>query len=101
MKKLLQVVICTLLSLLSIAVFAQKPKNTIDAEVMFTELRSNAPVGGCGCFWMQGGTGELALPLWRNFSFVAEANGETTGKNNIPGFNVGLSLMTGLGGLRY
>jgi outer membrane immunogenic protein len=98
MNKLTQVIIGTLLSSLSIAAFAQKPKNTIDAEVMFTELRANAPVGGCGCFWMQGGTGELALPLWRNFSAVMEAGGQHT--NQIPGFNTGLSLVTGMGGLR-
>jgi outer membrane immunogenic protein len=98
MNKLTQVIIGTLLSSLSIAAFAQKPKNTIDAEVMFTELRANAPVGGCGCFWMQGGTGELALPLWRNFSAVMEAGGQHT--NQIPGFNIGLSLVTGMGGLR-
>jgi outer membrane immunogenic protein len=67
--------------------------------VTFSELHTNAPVGGCGCFWMPGGTGELAIPVWRNFSAVAEAGGQhTTG--NIPGFNVGLGLISGMGGLR-
>lgn len=98
MKKLTRIFVYTLLSSLSLAASAQKPKNTIDATIMFTELHANAPVGGCGCFWMSGGSGELAIPIWRNFSAVAEANGEHTG--NIPNFNVGLSLMTGLGGLR-
>jgi hypothetical protein len=87
----------TLLLFSAVAV-AQRPQNTFDASVMYTELHANAPVGGCGCFWMQGGTGEIAIPLWRNFSGVMQVNGETTG--NIPNFNVGLSLLTGLGGLR-
>lgn len=86
-----------LLSLTSIAP-AQKPANRIDASVMFSELHANAPVGGCGCFWMAGGTGELSIPIWRTFSAVAEAGGQHT--DHIPGFNVGLSLVTGMGGLR-
>jgi outer membrane immunogenic protein len=87
-----------LLSLAPVAV-AQKPKNALDVTVMFSELHANAPVDGCGCFWMPGGTGELALPLWKNFSAVAEAGGQhTTG--NIPGFNVSLGLVSGMGGLR-
>jgi outer membrane immunogenic protein len=77
---------------------AQWPGNSIDLTVMYSELRANAPVGGCGCFWMAGGTGELSFPVWRNFSAVMEAGGQHTG--NIPGANVGLSLVTGMGGLR-
>ena len=86
-----------LLSLTSIAP-AQKPANTIDASLMFSELHANAPVGGCGCFWMAGGTGELSIPIWRTFSAVAEAGGQHT--DHITGFNVGLSLVSGMGGLR-
>jgi outer membrane immunogenic protein len=87
-----------LLSLTSAAMAQQKPANTFDASATFSELRANAPVGGCGCFWMAGGTGELTYPVWRNFSGVAEVAGHSTG--NIPGFNVGLSLVSGMGGLR-
>ncbi len=47
---------------------------------------------------MSGGTGEIAIPVWRNFSGVIQVNGEHT--DHIPNFNVGLSLLTGLGGLR-
>jgi outer membrane immunogenic protein len=100
MNKLTRIFVYTLLSSLSLAVLAQKPKNTIDVTVVFTELHANAPVGGCGCFWMGGGTADLAIPIWRNFSAVMEANGQTTGNATIPGFNVGLSLMNGLGGVR-
>ena len=98
MNKLIRIFVYALLPLLALAALAQKPKNTLDATVMFTELRANAPVGGCGCFWMSGGTGEIAIPIWRNFSAVAQVNGQRTG--NIPDFNVGLSLLNGLGGLR-
>ena len=98
MNKLIRIFVYALFPLLPLAALAQKPKNTLDATVMFTELHANAPVGGCGCFWMSGGTGEIAIPIWRNFSAVAQVNGQRTG--NIPDFNVGLSLLNGLGGLR-
>jgi outer membrane immunogenic protein len=78
--------------------FAQRPANTLDATAMFSEVHANAPVGGCGCFWLAGGTGELAVPVWRNFSAVAEIGGQHT--DHIPGSNVGLGLMSGMGGLR-
>lgn len=98
MNRLLKAIVYLLpLSLLPIAA-AQKPQNTFDASVMYTSLHANAPVGGCGCFWMNGGTGEIAVPVWKNFSLEAQVNGETT--DHIPGFNVGLSLLTGLGGVR-
>jgi outer membrane immunogenic protein len=76
----------------------QRPYNTLDLTVMFSELHANAPVGGCGCFWMAGGIGELAVPVWRNFSAVAEVNGQHAAQ--IPGTDVGLGLIGGLGGLR-
>lgn len=101
MSKLTHIFVITLLSSFLLAArttHAQRPQNTFDASVMFTELHANAPVGGCGCFWMQGGTGEIGIPLWRNFQAVMQVNGEHT--DHIPNFNVGLSLLTGLGGLR-
>jgi len=87
-----------LLSLTTAAVAQQKPSNTIDGSITFSELRANAPVGGCGCFWMAGGTGEISYPVWRNFSAVAEVAGHTT--RHIPDFNTGLSLLSGMGGVR-
>ena len=87
-----------LLSLASAAIAQQKPSNTMDASVTVGALRANAPVGGCGCFWMAGGTGEISYPVLRNFSAVAEVAGHSTG--SVPGFNVGLSLVSGIGGLR-
>ena len=93
-----RILVSMLLLLVTSAAKAQRPSNTIDVSMMFTELRTNAPVGGCGCFWMAGGTGELSLPLWKSFSAVMEAGGQHT--DQIPSFNTGLSLITGMGGLR-
>jgi outer membrane immunogenic protein len=97
MNRRTQIFVTMLLSVAS-AAMAQKPSNTLDLSVTFSELRANAPVGGCGCFWMAGGTGELSFPLWRNFSAVIAAGGQHT--NQIPNFNTGLSLTTAMGGLR-
>jgi len=98
MNKLTRVFVCALLSLLSVTGLAQRPSNTIDAYATFSEMYANAPVGGCGCFWMNGGLGGFSIPVWRNFSAVVEAGGNTT--DHIPRFNTGLSLFYGMGGLR-
>ncbi|MCL2659965.1 MAG: hypothetical protein FWD64_05545, partial [Acidobacteriaceae bacterium] len=55
-------------------------------------------VGGCGCFWMNGGSAEFAVPVWKNFSAVGEVGGQRIGM--IPDFDTGLSLLSGMGGLR-
>jgi opacity protein-like surface antigen len=98
----MQIVVTILLAALSSTAIAQpareKPANTFDVSATFSELRANAPVNSCSCFWMAGGTGEISYPVWRNFSAVAEVAGHTTG--NIPGFNAGLSLLSGMGGIR-
>ncbi len=98
MNKLTRVFVCALLSLLSMTGLAQRPANTIDAYATFSEIYANAPVGGCGCFWMSGGVGGLSVPVWGNFSAVIETGGNIT--DHIPGFNTGLSLFYGMGGLR-
>jgi len=98
MNKLTRVFVCALLSLLSLTGLAQRPANTIDAYATFSEMYANAPVGGCGCFWMTGGVGGFSVPVWGNFSAVVEVGGNIT--DHIPGFNTGLSLFYGMGGLR-
>ncbi len=90
--------VCALLSLLPLAALAQRPANTIDAYATFSEMYANAPVGGCGCFWMNGGAGGFSIPVRRNFSAVVEAGGNHT--DHIPRFNVGLRLLYGMGGIR-
>jgi hypothetical protein len=84
---------------LPLATQAQRPANGIDAYVTYSAMRANAPVGGCGCFWMSGGTDGLSVPVWRNFSAVVEAGGNHT--SQIPGFNAGLSLFYGMGRIRW
>jgi len=97
-NKLIPGFVAALLLLFCVAAYAQAPANTMDATVMYSELHSNAPVGGCGCFWMEGGTGEFTLPVWKNFSFVTEIGGQHT--DHIPGFNAGLSIVSFTGGMR-
>jgi opacity protein-like surface antigen len=98
MNKLIHVFVFTLLSSLSWTAHAQRPQNSFDAYMTYSEMHANAPVGGCGCFWMNGGVGGFSVPLWRNFSGVVEAGGHTT--DHIPRFNTGLSLFYGMGGIR-
>ena len=72
------------------------------AEISFTYsgLRANVPPGNCGCFWMRGGSGEIALPVWRSISAVGEISGER--KQKLPGLpSIGLSLVSYMAGPRY
>jgi outer membrane immunogenic protein len=98
MKKLTRIFVSALLSSLPLTAVAQRPANTIDAYATYSEMRANAPVGGCSCFWMSGGVGGFSVPVWRDFSAVVEAGGNLT--DHIPNFNTGLSLLYGLGGVR-
>jgi len=71
----------------------------VDLSVTYSGLRSNVPVGNCGCFWMRGGSAELAVPIWRQISGVAELSGEHI--NNLPlNPGIGLGLISGMGGVR-
>jgi hypothetical protein len=75
-------------------------KPMADLSITWSELRSNVPVGNCGCFWMNGGSAEFAVPAWRNFSGVIEVSGQRA--NHLPGVpGVGLSLASAMGGVRY
>lgn len=98
MNKLTYGFLCALLASLSTAVHAQGPANAVEGYATYSEMRANAPVGGCGCFWMTGALGGFSIPVWRNLSAVVEGGGHTT--DHIPGFNTGLSLTYGMGGLR-
>ncbi len=66
MNKLTYVFVCALLSHSS-AVHAQRPANAIEGYATYSEMYANAPVGGCGCFWIGGGTGGFAIPWWGTF----------------------------------
>lgn len=66
----------------------------------FDYVRSNAPVGGCGCFGIYGGSATFALPLHDSpLALVAEAaSGVSTGISP-GGYNLLLSRFTA--GIRY
>jgi outer membrane immunogenic protein len=98
MHKLTRNFVSTLLALAPVAALGQHRSDPVDAYITYNEMYANAPVGGCGCFWMSGGAGGFSVPVWGNFSAVVEAGGNTT--DHIPGFNTGLSLFYGMGGLR-
>lgn len=81
------------------AMLAQ-PSHPQVASLSFTDAttRSNSNAGQSGCFWLQGGASELAVPLRSHFSAVADLGGAAT-----PSVNAGthgLSLITYTGGPR-
>jgi outer membrane immunogenic protein len=61
--------------------------------------RTNGVVGGCGCFWMEGGKAEASSYFGRGLSVVAELAGEHA--NNINTARQSLSLVSYLFGPRY
>ncbi|MCL2661611.1 MAG: hypothetical protein FWD64_13980 [Acidobacteriaceae bacterium] len=72
----------------------------LDLSVLYSALHTNAPVGTCNCFWLQGGTAELAVPVWKNLSVVGEFGGQTTKKMGPVVNAIGLSQINAYGGLR-
>jgi opacity protein-like surface antigen len=87
----------------SLSAGAQKApvsKPSADLALTYSTLRANVPVGDCGCFWMNGGSAEFAVPVARGFSGVVEVSGERI--HQLPGVpGIGLSLVSAMGGVRY
>jgi len=85
------------------AAFAATEPGLVDVTVMYSAQRANAPAGSSTAFWMNGTTGELAIPIpipkLRSLSFVAEAARQHTGM--VPSSPYSLSLFSGMGGLRW
>ena len=110
MKKLLQwIVLAGFVIVLGVSAAAQSPwippalpklqRPVPEISFAYTTLHSNAPVGGCGCFWMDGGSIEYALPFRRGLDLVGELSGEHT--SAIPGSGShGLDLASAMGGIR-
>ena len=46
-----------------------------EVSVGYNAIRANAPVGGCGCFYMQGGRADIAFPIFKAISGAAEIGG--------------------------
>jgi hypothetical protein len=65
----------------------------------YTAMIGNSPPGSCGCFLLNGGSGEGVFHVWRNVATVAQLAGNRSGQ--IPNSIQGLSLITYMGGPRY
>jgi hypothetical protein len=70
----------------------------IDVAATFTAEHAKISPSDCGCFWLQGGSGEANIYLYRGWSAAAELTGSRVG-NVTPG--VDISQITVMGGPRY
>lgn len=71
----------------------------VEISVGYSALRTNADPKQCGCFFMNGGSTEVAFHAYRWFSAVADLTGERTGEVN--GGSQGLSLVSFTAGPRF
>ena len=71
----------------------------IPVTVRYVATEANAPPGTCGCFWLQGGAADAAVPLFRRLSVAVEVAGVTVSR--VPASARGLSEITLLAGPRY
>jgi hypothetical protein len=71
-----------------------------EVAIGFSMVRSNAPVGGCTCFYTRGGSATFAWPLARtSFSIVGDITATHT--SAITSNNYGLMLASFTAGARY
>jgi outer membrane immunogenic protein len=70
-----------------------------EIAVAYSYMRANASPGECGCFNLNGGSAEVALHVYRNFSVVGDITGDHAGTTSIPGQS--LSLLSYTGGPRF
>jgi outer membrane immunogenic protein len=70
----------------------------IDIAATYTAEHAKISPGDCGCFWLQGGSGEANVYLFRGLSATAEMTGSHVG-NITPGVDV--SQIAVMGGPRY
>ncbi len=70
----------------------------IEASFAYSLVRSNAGPGNCGCFFMNGGSSEVAFHAYRDVSAVVDVTGEHAGAINSTGEE--LSLLTFTAGPR-
>jgi hypothetical protein len=85
---------------LTVTVQAQTGFQSVSADLAATYTLERAKIAttDCGCFWLQGGSVEAAVPLWRGLGVAAVLTGEHNG-NIAPG--VGLSKLAFMAGPRY
>ena len=72
---------------------------SLEVTLTYSADRTNGVIGGCGCFWMNGGRVEANGRLPHGFGLVAEAAAEYA--SNINAANENLGLVTYLFGPRY
>ena len=72
---------------------------TVDVAGGFSVIRANEGPGVCGCFFMNGGSGEVSVTNSRGISFVTNVGYTTT--SNIGNIGRNLALLTVLEGGRY
>ena len=108
--KSVSLLIATLVSALGVTAKAQNnaaasPQPRSELAVTYTFVRSNAPVGDCGCFNLNGGSASYALDLGHSpFAVVGDVSVTHNGgiyhaDAGAPGSS--LTMTTFLGGLRY
>ena len=70
----------------------------IDITATYTaEHAKISPSGDCGCFWLQGGSGEANVYLYRGLSVAAELTGSRVG-NVTPGVDISQIAVMGAQG---
>ena len=75
---------------------AQQP----ELAMTYSLIHSNAPPGGCGCFFFNGGGATLAWPI-KGSHFAIAANVTATQANSPLGSGTGIDLSAYTGGARY
>lgn len=72
---------------------------SLDGGVAYNYVRSNAPVGGCGCFSLNGGSGWVGFNLTRSVGIVGEIASQHA--SGIESISADLTLTSFLAGPRY
>jgi outer membrane immunogenic protein len=70
------------------------------AAFTYTWARSNAPVGGCGCFSLNGGSGQFAYRIG-NSNFAGAIDVSATTQSNVDSTGNQLTLTVFTGGIRW
>lgn len=85
---------------LALAAQAQQQSSPLSADLALTYSTERAKVvsADCGCFWLQGGSVDAAVPLFRGLGAAATLAGEHSA-NIVPGLD--LSKLAFMAGPRY
>jgi peptidoglycan-associated lipoprotein len=91
-----------LLGALALASMAQAQQAlqrlSADVAVTYTTERAKIATEGCACFWLQGGSADVAVPLFRGLAVAANLTGDQS-SNIAPG--VDISKLTFMAGPRF